>query len=187
MWTRYSPSQHTLYPQHTHACTHAHTHSHSASMIQVPPPPAQLFSPGTDGERQGSRWSTLLTSSFSHFHTKTKGVRKFRRGNMVFQHRLVGGNGHPNQSGEELYRTVLTIPFTNKREKRSHWRQSCSRTLLPNTCLFSRIPTYLHIDAAPAWGLQGVHPRDIGQGLLLKHQPVGSLNVESVLEILSGF
>lgn len=84
-----------------------------------------------DSERQGLRWNSLLTSSFSHFHTKTKGVRKFRRGDMVFQH-------------------------------------------------------HLHIDAALAGGLQGVHPRDIGQSLLLKYQPVGSLNVESVLEILSG-
>lgn len=46
---------------------------------------------------------------------------------------------------------------------------------------------YLHIDTALARGLQGVHSRDIGQSLLLTYQPVGSLNIERVLEILSRF
>lgn len=56
-----------------------------------------------------------------------------------------------------------------------------------HTHSFSWISAYLHVDTALACGLQGVHSRDIGQRLLLKYQPVGSLNIESVLEILSGF
>lgn len=55
------------------------------------------------------------------------------------------------------------------------------------TLVLTWITAYLHIDTALACGLQGVHPRDIGQSLLLKYQPVGSLNTESALEILSGF
>lgn len=55
-----------------------------------------------------------------------------------------------------------------------------------DTLVLTWTTAYLHIDTALACGLQGVHPRDTGQSLLLKYQPVGSLNTESVLEILSG-
>lgn len=56
-----------------------------------------------------------------------------------------------------------------------------------HTHSFSWISPYLHIDTALACGLQGVLSRDTGQSLLLQYQPVGSLNIECVLEILSGF
>ena len=72
-------------------------------------------------------------------------------------------------------------------DRRSYFRRRCPRTPLPNTHSFSWISPYLHIDTALARGLQGVHSRDIGQSLLLKYQPVGSLNTERALEILSRF
>lgn len=56
-----------------------------------------------------------------------------------------------------------------------------------DTLVLTWVTAYLHIDTALACGLQGVHSRDAGQSLLLKYQPVGSLNTESALEVLSGF
>lgn len=135
MWAYYFSA---LCIPNTH--TQAHTHvSHLSSSDQVLcwPPAPQLSSLGVNSESQGSRWSQLLTSSFSYFHAKTKGLHIFKRENIVSQHHLVGRNSQIRVGKSFKDCTVQTTFLTSEKQREREKAQG-------EDALRLSFPMYIH-------------------------------------------